>query len=417
MTKRSMLWEYLQTVPVVDTHEHFHRFTDTQGYDDLVSFLYFDSYACIPAMYFGAELIDTIIDKSRPEKERFQAFCALYDRIRYTQTGRNIRQMVRLWGADDVTLDHYDRLKEGFANRLQLVKNPEQICTYIVNSAGHPMYGYVKGLKDYIAGKMPCEKKCYVNPVITGLHVIEAWEAVEDIAYAADMEVGSVTALEEAAQKLMTDCVKVGAVGFKDVYTYFRAWNIGVPNRYAAEKDFARIYNGEKSTGALSDYMFYQIYDISQQLGMPMGIHTGMTLMSSEPASSLVTLYPVIRAFPNLAFDLYHFNYPVLDSYIQMIKSCPNVYANGAFVIGGQPHYAKLFLTDALRGIPTERVLAYGGDCHCAGEMVNITLRTTLQVVDSVLSDAMEEGYLSLSEAEEVAAIWLGRSAKELYKL
>ena len=415
MNQRSVFWEYLQQVPVVDTHEHFHRFTDSQGYDDLVSFLYFNSYACIPAVYFPQKTVDIITDKTCDEKERFDAFCRFYEKIRYTQTGRTIRNIVRLWGIDDVTTENYVKLQTGYANRLQTLKMPEQICAYIVNTAGHPLYGYVRGLKDYLAGKMPSEDKCYVNTAITGLHSFSKWEEITDVAYAADMEIGCVEELIAAVQRIMAACIRVGAVGFKDVYIYFRSWDIGLPDRIAAQKDFEKIRKGGISNGALSDYMFYQAYDICSQLRVPMGIHTGMTLTSAEPASNLGTLYPVIRAFPDLAFDLYHFNYPMLDLYVQMMRSCPNVYANGAFATGFQPEYAKEFLREALRNIPTERVLAYGGDCHCAGEMTQITLIGALRTVHSVLTNAMEEGYLSLGEAEEVARIWLGESAKTLY--
>ena len=414
MYQRSDLWAYLQQVPVVDTHEHFHRFTDTQGYD-LVNFLYSNSYLSTLAMHIEPERIAMITDTSRAEEQRYQALLEMYDRVRYTRCGRAARDMVRIWGVDDLKPDNLPQLRDTFVNRLQNLNMPEQICAYIVNSAGHPLYGYVRGLRDYVAGKMPCEDKIYVNPLISGLHCLYNRQQIEDVAYAADMEIGSVAELIDAVQRIMEGCVKVGAVGFKDVYTYFRTYEIGKPDRSAAEKDFEGIRNGNTATGALADFMFYRVYDIARQLRKPMGIHTGFIITTCAPASYLGTLGPVMETFPELQFDLYHFNYPLLEPCVQMLKSYPNVYANGAWATGMMTEYAKPFLKEALHSLPAERILAYGGDSHCAGEMTRITLKNALQVVDGVLGDAMTEGYLSLQEAEDVAKIWLSGSAKRLY--
>lgn len=416
MQKRNDLWAYLQQVPVVDTHEHFHLFTDTQGYD-LVNFLYSNSYMSTLAMHIEPERIARITDTACSEEERYQTLLSVYDRVRYTRCGRTVRDMVRLWGVDDLRPDNLPRLQAAFDNRLHNLKMPKQICAYIVNSAGHPLYGYVRGLGDYIAGKMPCDEKVYVNPLISGLHCLYTRQDIEDVAYAADMEIDSVTALIDGIQRIMEGCVKAGAVGFKDVYTYFRAYEIGKPDRSAAEKDFDNIRSGNTATGALADFMFYQVYDVAQQLHKPMGIHTGFIITSCAPAGCLGTLGPVMEAFPALQFDLYHFNYPLLEPYVQMMKSYPNVYANGAWATGMMTEYAKLFLKEALHSLPAERVLAYGGDSHCAGEMTQVTLNNALQVVDSVLGDAMAEGYLSLDEAENVAKIWLSGSARRLYRI
>lgn len=416
MRQKSELWAYLQQVPVVDVHEHFHRFADTQGYD-LVNFLYSNSYMSTLAMHIEPERIAMITDTSRAEEQRYQALLEMYDRVRYTRCGRTVRDMVRLWGAEDLRPDNLPQLRAAFSDRLQNLNMPEQICAYIVNSAGHPLYGYVRGLKDYLAGKQPCEDKVYVNPLISGLHCLYTRQQIEDVAYVADMEIASVEELIDGVQRIMEACAKTGAVGFKDVYTYFRAYEIGTPDRRAAEKDFEEIRKGNSAIGALADFMFYQVYDIAQQLRKPMGIHTGFIITTCAPAGHIGTLGPVIEAFPELQFDLYHFNYPLLEPYVQILKSYPNVYANGAWATSMMTEYAKSFLKEALHSLPAERVLAYGGDSHCAGEMTRITLNNALQVVDGVLDEAMKEGYLSLQEAENVAKIWLCDSAKHLYSI
>lgn len=412
----SLLGEKLCSLPVVDTHEHFHLFSDDQGYD-LISFLYCNSYTNTLEMYLDPELVATINDISRTINDRYKAFCKAYENIRYTRAGRNVREIVQFWGVDDVSLDNMILLQEAYAKRSQIVKMPEQICAYIVNSAGHPLYGYVKGLKKYVGGGMSCPEKVYVNPLITGLHCISSWNEIMDISTVAEIEIGSVDELIIAVQNIMESCVRMGAVGFKDVYTYMRAYEIGRPNRFAAERDFVNIRTGALATGALSDYMFYQVYDIAQQLAKPMGVHTGFIITTCQPASYLKMLHPIITCFPNLAFDLYHFNYPLLEPYIQTMKSFSNVYANGAWVTGMMTEYSKQFLKEALHSISPERILVYGGDCHCAGEMTQITLKNALQVVDEVLSESIYKSYLSISEAEEVAKIWLSKSTKNLYHI
>ncbi|MCE5188719.1 MAG: amidohydrolase family protein [Eubacteriales bacterium] len=416
MTDYRELCAMLRGLPAVDTHEHFHLPQDLHGYD-AVQFLYFNSYCNTMASYLPADAVSCIEQKQGTLQNRYEALCRIEKSVRYSGSGRLLRGIAAQWGVSTFDSAAFQTICAAYEARKEQIPTVPQMQATICNSAGHPLYGYVRGLRDYVDGKMPSPGGYFVNPLITGLHAITTREEVLDIAYAAEMEISSLRDLEQAVGQILSACVKRGAVGFKDVYLYFRPYEIGQPDLTAAKADFRTIQKGGRATGALRDYMLYRVYALAEQLGLPMAVHTGCIISTCEPAFYLRSLFAVIRAFPKLSFDLYHLNYPVLDDYMVLLKSFPNVYANGAWIGGMEPEYSKRFFLQALHSVSQERILAFGGDTHCAGEPVRVVYENLTACLAQALCESMDDGWIQKSDAEEIGRFWLAGNANSLYRL
>jgi predicted TIM-barrel fold metal-dependent hydrolase len=409
--------ELLNDVPVIDSHVHFKNKFETYGYD-AIQYIYYCSYTNTLSGFIPKETIETIEGQTASLQEKYAALLSLDKTIFNMVSWKHIRSILSQWGVDtpDATafqavVDAYEKRKADGGIR------PLQIKAAISNSAGHPLHGYVRGLRDYFDGKAPSGENVFVNPLISGLHCVRTREEIEDIAFVAQKSVETLQELLDATEIVLKECIRAGAVGFKDAYMYFRPWEIRIAAENEAKADFDRIMKRNESTGALRDFLFLKVYEIAEALALPMAVHTGFIMTTSENAKYLSEFFKIIKAFPKMPFDLYHLNYPALEDYLVMMKSFPNVYANCAWVCGTDANYITRFFEEAISLLPAERVIYFGSDSHCEGEPVLAALEYALDVLGSFLDSSVRRGTLSPSDAEAIGRIWLYDSAKNLYRL
>lgn len=409
--------EEIRQLPVIDTHEHFEHYTDTFGYTMPQFF-----YNCSCSSVFSGDLNkeDVRIMESPPssEEEQFQALLRMKPRLRFTSSGKSMDRIAKKMGYE-LNEENYQALSLSFHSRTagHIRSLAPNIKGYICNSAGHPMYGGMRGLKSFLDGEIPLDEKMYRVLNITDMHCIDTQEKLSDLEYTTGHEIKSLLEWEDACREIISGFVKLGIVGFKELYFYFRPMQLELPDKNRAEKEFAQLLNGERAGCGLMDYMMYRVYELVSETHLPLAVHTGGLLDTAETAKDFYQYMKMIKAFPGITFDLLHLNYPLLEDYMMVLKSCPNTYANAAWITTSNTEYCLHFMKLIQDHISAERVSFFGGDRAIAGEAVEVALEQTQEVLAEGLGQLIARGQLNKTDALEIAKLWLYENPKGLYKL
>lgn len=408
--------ERLRQLPVIDVHTHFEGMMDTFGYT-MPQFLYNCSYTVCYEGWFDPSDV-ALLHGQGDEKEQFEALLRMVHTLRYSQTAWLAKRIAELAGFP-LEPGSYEGLQQWYRSRSEktVCQAAPRVKSYIANSVGHPLYGGLPGLKDFRNGARKTSPGIYRSAVITGLHSVYTLQDLRAIGQAADMEIESFDDWENACKKLIFSLKNMGVVSFKELHLYFRSPEIGLPQWTNVPEDFGALMRGEEASQSLRDAMLFRVYEIISQTGLPVQVHTGATLTTAQTAAYLPEMIKLINTFPTISFDLLHLNYPQLETYEMVLRSCPNTYGNATWIFTADPGYVKRYLDFALDAFPLERTCFFGSDRHCAGYPVAAVLEQSDRVLASFFAPRIANGELSLSNAEEIASCWLYEAPKLLFGL
>ncbi|WP_373216744.1 amidohydrolase family protein [Ruminococcus sp. 5_1_39BFAA] len=411
------LFEEIKKLPVIDTHEHFETYTETFGYT-MPQFLYNCSCASVFSGDLDKEDLRMIESRNVSEKEQFQALLRIRSRIRFTSSQKSMDRISQKLGYE-LREENYELLSRGFQERSEsrIRGFAPNIRGYICNSIGHPLYGGMRGLKAFLEGQIRADEKMHRVLNVTPFHCIDGKKQLEDLEYTAGHEIGNLNEWEAACEKIIDGFVKQGIAGFKELYFYFRPMQLERPDKEKAQKEFDALLKGEKAGTGLMDYLMYRIYELISKTGLPVAVHTGGLMDTAVTAKDFYQYIKIMNGFPELKFDLLHLNYPNLPDYLVALKSCPNAYANAAWITTSNEEYCLQFIRLLIDHISVERCSFFGGDRTCAGEAVEVALEQTWQVLAEGLEELIKRGRMGSADALEIAKLWLYENPKKLYEI
>lgn len=409
--------ERLAALPVIDVHEHFETYGQTFGYT-LPRYLYFCSYAVCYSGYFDPADAALLDDASGDPRQQYEALLRMLRVLRHTRTERLLNGISARAGIP-IAAGRYDELCAWYAGR-----TPDAIrrCTptiraYICNSAGHPLYGDLAGLSAFLAGERTADAEMRRTLSVHGLHCIQNAGQLRTLGALANVDIHDLKSWETACQWVVQQFVNRGIVAFKELYLYFRPPQIDAPDPAGAARDFDRLLRGEPASKRLLDTLLFGVYELLAATGLPVQVHTGAAIATAETACHLTDYMRLMHAFPAVAFDLLHLNYPMLELYQTVLRSCPNAYGDCTWVFTADGDYAKRYLRWAADVLPVERTLAFGADRHCAGEAVAAALEQAQALLAEFFAGEVARGALSPSAALEIARLWLFDNANTLFGL
>jgi predicted TIM-barrel fold metal-dependent hydrolase len=164
--------------------------------------------------------------------------------------------------------------------------------------------------------------------------------------------------------------------------------------------------------------MFHQIIQAAVERDMPIQIHTGLQegnenlLANSNP----LLLANLCLEYREAKFDLFHGGYPYLGEALALAKNFPNVYLDLCWLHIISPTAGRRMLHEAIETVPANKIFAFGGDFiipegaygHCV---------LARQVTSRVLTEKVEEGYLTEEEALGLASCILRDNPAALFGL
>lgn len=410
------LLERIKELPVFDTHEHFESYDEMHGYD-WPQFLYNNSYLNVFASSLPNELIRVMDNPNESIEKHFKSLLEIAKLTEHTTNGRFLKKLVAICGSNKLNFDSFDQLNTYFNSRTvqSIQKKTPTIKATVVNTMGHPLYGYCRRIKDYFEKPPTLSKSIFMQLCVTPLHCIHGLSELTDLEYVYGKPISSLEDWEQAVQYIIKRSIDIGIVGFKDIYMYFRSFDIDMPDELTARTQFFELLKGQKAGKALLDTMLYKLYAIMSETGLTVSIHTGYSITTCESAFYMHSLIKLMKSYPKMRFDLLHLNYPKLEDYILALKSCPNAYANCTWITTLDQAYTMNFIRQAIDILTIDKVILFGGDRHCPGEPVACALDITLDILAQSLSALIKQSIITFDDALYIAEHWLYENPKKLH--
>ena len=167
---------------------------------------------------------------------------------------------------------------------------------------------------------------------------------------------------------------------------------------------------------ALQDYLCYYAVGEATKRGLPVQIHTGMLegLRGYQPAHvSPLLLVPLILAFPEARFDLFHAGFPYARELAALGLQFPNVWADLCWVPLVSEAAAVQILEEWMDMLPGNKLL-WGSDCVSPVNVVGAAIFGRRTVVEAV-ARKVEAGALGERQAERLVEGVLRENARGLF--
>ncbi len=174
-------------------------------------------------------------------------------------------------------------------------------------------------------------------------------------------------------------------------------------------------------TKALEDHLFWYAVDKATEHTLPVKLHTGYYAgQNYMPLSRLIqnpgSATDLCRMAPNTQFVFMHICYPYYEELISVAKHYTNAHIDmcWAWIINpvGSVDFLKKYLVTA----PANKVLTFGGD-YIPVEPVLGHAVMARQGITRALTELVDEGWLSVDDAEELIEPIMCGNARRIFNL
>jgi predicted TIM-barrel fold metal-dependent hydrolase len=215
-----------------------------------------------------------------------------------------------------------------------------------------------------------------------------------------------------------------GAAGIKIGLAYRRTIRFEKVAKADAERVFNRIaaHLGEgpswEEARPLQDYLVHQIIRLAIDHDLPIQIHTGLqegneSLVTNSQPTHLTNLFIEYR---EAKFDVFHGGYPYMAELLGLAKNFANVYLDLCWLYIISPSAGARMLHEAIETVPANKIFAFGGDFIIPEGSYGHSVMAR-QVVSRVLTEKVEEGWLTEEEAVRLGQQMLRDNPAGLYRL
>lgn len=422
------LYEFLDTIPIYDTHEHLAPCEAARERNTDVLREYLRHYMASNIISSGLSQKELLYvrDPSQPLMERWNLVEPYWEYNRHTGYGQAIDISVqKLYGLDGFTRENLPVLNELFLKTLE----QEDYFGHILRDSCHieksildPQVGSIQEIKGYPFDFNYFAPVLRVDSFICPQDTLQIYEREQKTG----IEVRDLDSYIEMCLSFMDNLLtNDGYIGLKCALAYKRTLDFQRVTKYEAEKAYNEI-RGDMSDmkrnygiafpKPLQDYIMRAIMRYADAKHLFMQVHTGMfegnhnTIQHARP--SLLT--SLILDYPHVTFDLFHLGYPWTDEIVAMTKMLPNVIADMAWVHIISPKKSMDTLSDLLDAVPSNKIFGFGGDyaiIDCVVGHKELAVRN----IARVLAKKIDDGYMDVKRAKTIGRLILNDNPQKLY--
>ncbi len=209
-----------------------------------------------------------------------------------------------------------------------------------------------------------------------------------------------------------------GAVCLKNVLAYSRSIDFEDIDYATASKIFNKaVPRDMMEIKHLQDFIFHHIVQQSVKLGLPVQIHTGYLAGNSGwlDNGQPMKLLNLFIKYPEAKFILFHGGYPWTGDYVALGKQFTNVYLDLVWLPQISKTEAIHTFHEMLDAVPYNKIM-WGGDVLIIDDAVG-SLELGKEVVATVLSERIEKGWMTEDVAMDVARCIFRDNATEVFRL
>lgn len=434
MERNMEIKKIVDSVKIVDTHEHLMKETDrlSMSADPLSIFLPHYLSSDLVSSGMTMDELNRIRTTQTPLEERWQSFFPYWEKVENTGYAQAIKIAVRdLYGIESFDSKTWKPLREAMEKRKKT-----GLHRWVLKTRG----GIDVSINDVSTtevdeGQVPVIRfDDYAIPL--------SRNDLSMISKRAGMAIHSLDDLIHALEAEFTNLSK-RIVGVKIGLAYMRPLNFEKVTYAEAEAVFNRIYKtrafgrteilpypGRAITTSvpqgidfddakpLQDYVVHKIVQLAAEQMLPVQIHTGLqegneNLIGNSDPTLLTNLF---REYREVKFDIFHAGYPYFRELATLAKNFPNVYADLCWVHIVSPNAARTILSEWLDTVPSNKILAFGGDYRFVEGAYGHAVMARRNVAATV-QEKVDQGDIELRQVPYLASKILRENAKELFNL
>lgn len=412
---------HIEATPIIDTHEHLHKEEHyvNNGPDVL---------ADIFGMYIGDELIvagapyDNVVallNSNNPDIEaRWSGVEAAWKLCQHTGYGEAVRYMAKLvYDMDEITLDTI----ESAAQRNREIRKSGERLRLLRDIAN---LDHVQ-VDDFVW-------ECHPDPsgpdfFLYDLSWMDFTNARFDVEHL-EQETGiSIVDIKTLRQSIAEIFSKYGAiaVALKSQHAYERSLAWKPRDDADAEKVLQVFLSGsplsEEERLCLGDWCLACGIEQAIDYGLPVKIHTGFLAGHRQfyiqpDRTRAAHLAPLLAHFPAATFVLMHIAYPYSDELIALAKHFPKTHVDMCWAWSINPRHACEFVRRALHGLPSNKLFAFGGDCHWPTEVIGFATQAR-RWLTIALQNEIDEGFITEKQAIEITTRMMQTNQRQVFDL
>jgi hypothetical protein len=406
---------------IADTHEHLldekERVARKIDFFSLIG-----HYAIGDAVSAGMprEALQVMQNKGASDVERWHALEPYWKYSRFTAYNQCLRIAIRdIYGFEDISASTIRQINDAIRAR-----NKSGLYHYIFKDRARIRF-WVQD--DRAVTPTKADRDYFVTVrEFDNFALPQKRDDVHALEQLTGVSITSLADLKRALEKNFTETVEAGIVGVKTVIAYDRDILFREVEEQAAARDFDSMMRGNQTLPEgfrqrvdrpfrnLEDHMFHQVIRLADAHHLPVQFHTGMNgtnfVANSDPThlANLFFLYPQVR------FDIFHISYPYWEELSVLAKTFANVSVDFCWVPIISPALSRRALSEYLDTVPSNKILAFGGDYFYA-ELTYAHAKMARKVVAQVLAAKVEEGFCSETEAMELGRRLLYDNAAALF--
>ena len=402
------LFEHVQTLPIIDSHEHLPAWEHKRETPTDVLREYLTHYLKDDLISAGMTFdeVQAIRDVSKPLMQRWKAVEPYWRLCRNTGYARALDLAVKtLYGADRIDGNTLEGINEAF---LQTVRPDADRYHKILHELSHIEYCMLDEYPD--VDPRFFRAVCSVDPFFT----FKSWDQMNAVELEAGISISSFDGWIDACEKCLQQAIDGGVHTLKCHSAYWRPLLFEAASYDEAEAVYNEILSMRGSetwntithpmARPLQDYMLHRVMRFANEHGLTVQFHTGLLaggstyLRNADPTllSNLFVLYPNVR------FDLFHMGYPYQHALGALGKMFPNVYLDMCWAHVISPAASMEALDEWLDSVPVGKIIAFGGDYKFIDAVYAHQLMAR-QNVTKVLADKVDNGSFGMDEARLIA--------------
>ncbi len=415
------LFDYAQTIPVIDTHEHFpqnekeYLATPITFGELFIPYITNDLYSSGMPFGIGDNMRAAPFHFIEDDWDILEPF---WNNVKFGSYARSLRiALKKYYDVEDLTRENYKEVLK----KINENHNPDIFKKVLKEDCN------IKKVISCRSDISSYEDNFVLSNVSTPALLAQNKGGIElmlkfctsgkNVTGSSDANVTQISNLKldefiELGNVWMEKMAKNGAIEFK-----CRANPVSVPDKEKAEAEFQRVLNGddviEWDTNNICAYILEANAKKAAELNLPIALHTGVwhDFRNLDIRDTL----GVITRNPDTKFDLYHLGIPAVRTALQIVKNFPNAYLNLCWAHIVAPEMLIQTMKESIDMIPLNKVFAFGGDYLRVIERVYGHLHIAKENIAIVLGDRVDTELMDFDTAKETMLKWFYTNPASFY--
>ncbi len=423
--KKSELWKYIDSLTIIDTHEHIDREKDLLGskldvFDMMIPYV-IDN---LQAAGMSSDELNLISDKEADFKEKWDAFYKYYPVIKNTTYFLALQTALEdQYQMKTVSMVEFQRIsalltkdfaEKGFMQKFMDQNNIESILSFRSCSLAEVRNTFG-------------ENKINIVPTVSIIQVLDT-SSLRKIFRITEMPVSNLDDIIKGIDHLLFEYDSLGIKNLKFGSGYYRELNYRYRTKEEAQAAFNRIMNTASGSSLnltnsltpdqtiLDDYMAVHIISLASQYHMNVIFHCGIAAWNRNYVKYSHTsgMEWLFTNFPEVNFVILHAGYPFFDEAVLLAKYYPNVYLNMTWDHIIDREKSINIMKTYVEMLPANKIHAFGGDYFYPQQIAG-HLKFAKENIYFAFDELIKKGVMNLEDAKTVIYDWLYANPKAFY--